>query len=575
MAGRIPQHFIEDLLSRVDIVDVISQRVELKKSGSNYSACCPFHNEKTPSFTVSQTKQFYHCFGCQENGTAISFIMNYDNMHFVDAVEMLAETVGLEVPREAGEKNRQDSRKPLYDIMQQCANYYYDQLKHSEAAVNYLKNRSLSGETAKKYGIGYAPEGWQNLEQVVTNASSQQLQALGMQIKNEKGRVYDRFRERIMFPIRDRRGRVIAFGGRILDKGEPKYLNSPETLLFHKGEELYGLFEARKSAQDKATVIIVEGYMDVVALSQHGIHNAVATLGTATSTAHIESLFRIVPNLVFCFDGDRAGREAAWRALKVTLPALHDGRDAHFSFLPNGEDPDSFISANGQAAFSDFLGNALAATDFMLQHLSIDLDISEVGGKARLAQLSKPLVDTLPDSIYKQLTVQKIETLIGTSLGSPVIDPVQQIPEQSQTESNNTPPRHSASPSILRRAVALVLQKPVIVKTLDVTLPASKNQSVGEELFKQLISLCKATPEIKTAGLLEHFRDSSMFSGLGKLASQDLLPNGVEISEEAAAQELNDIIIKLDFMARKRDADLVPGSHRMGLMGTRKNQKPS
>ena len=572
MAGRIPQHFLDDLLSRIDIVDVISQRVELKKSGSNYSACCPFHNEKTPSFTVSQTKQFYHCFGCQANGTAISFIMNYDNMHFVDAVEMLAESIGMEVPREAGDQGRRDSRKPLYDMMQQCANWYYAQLKQSEQAVEYLKNRALSGETAKRFGIGYAPDGWHNLQAAIPEASEAQLLSLGMQIRNDNNRVYDRFRDRIMFPIRDRRGRVIAFGGRVLSKGEPKYLNSPETVLFHKGEELYGLYEARKSAQDKSSLLIVEGYMDVVALSQHGVHNAVATLGTATTASHIETLFRIVPNLFFCFDGDRAGREAAWRALKVTLPALHDGRDAHFVFLPNGEDPDSFISNQGQAAFNEFMKGALSATDFMLQHLAADLDTTEVGGKARLAQLSKPLIETMPDSIYKQLTLQKLENLIGTSLGEKPQESEKKIGQEAQKANTANKPAH---PTILRRAVALVLQKPAIAKQLTHLPPDPDTQSVGDQLLYQLVKLCQETPEITTAGLLEHYRDSSMFKGLGKLAALDLLPNGAEISEEAAKQELNDIIVKMTFMARKRDADLIPGSLKKGLLGARINQKKS
>ena len=568
MAGRIPQHFIDELLSRVDIVDVINQRVELKKSGSNYSACCPFHNEKTPSFTVSQTKQFYHCFGCQANGTAISFIMNYDNMHFVDAVETLADSVGLEVPREAGDQNRLDSRKPLYDIMNQCANWYYTQLKQSATAVSYLKNRGISGETAKRFGIGYAPEGWQNLQPAVSNASETQLLTLGMLIKNDRGRVYDRFRQRIMFPIRDRRGRVIAFGGRVLEKEEPKYLNSPETSLFHKGEELYGLFEARKSAQAQSAVLVVEGYMDVVSLSQHGVENAVATLGTATSASHIETLFRIVPNIVFCFDGDRAGREAAWRALKVTLTTLTDGRDAHFAFLPAGEDPDSYIASYGRNAFADFLKNALSATDFLLEHLCRDLDINDVGGKARLAQLGKPLIEAMPDGIYKQLTVQKIETLIGASLGEEIqtISPAQNPAETEEKE------KSSANPSLMRRSVALILQKPAIVKGLEVKLENPDVNSVGEKLLSQLLQLCHETPEISTAGLLEHFRDSSMFKGLGKLASQDLLPDGTEISEEAAALELTDIINRLNRLAHKRDADLVPGDMRMGLMSARQNR---
>ncbi|CAG0878787.1 unnamed protein product [Cyprideis torosa] len=484
MAGRIPQAFIDDLLSRIDIVDVISARVELKKSGANYSACCPFHNEKTPSFTVSQSKQFYHCFGCQANGSAISFLMNYDQLHFVDAIETLAQTIGMEVPREADAQNRENSRKPLFDIMEQCAHFYIERLKKSPDAVEYLKRRKLSGETARKFGIGFAPRGWQNLETGV-KADHEKLIKLGMQIRSDEGRVYDRFRERIMFPIRDRRGRVIAFGGRILDTGEPKYLNSPETPLFHKSEELYGFFEARKHATSCGKILVVEGYMDVVALSQHGVENTVATLGTATSTQHIELLFRTVPDIYFCFDGDRAGKEAAWRALKATLPALQDGRNAHFSFLPNGEDPDSYISKFGKDAFNTFLSNAITASEFLVSHLSQDLDTAEIGGKARLAQLSKPLIKTLPNGIYKQLTIKTIEDIIGTKLGT--IEAEQNLPSQENeharpsraTPVTNNNPSRSHHSSVLKRAVCLLLQLPEVVRSIEIADPVFEADSPG------------------------------------------------------------------------------------------------
>ena len=584
MAGRIPQHFIDDLLSRIDIVDVIAARVQLKKSGSNYSACCPFHNEKTPSFTVSQTKQFYHCFGCQANGSAISFLMNYDQLHFVDAIETLAQSIGLEVPREADEQNRENSRKPLFDIMTQCADFYFEQLRKSPEAVEYLKRRNLSGETAKKFGIGFAPQGWQNLEAAV-KADSEKLITLGMQIKNDAGRIYDRFRERIMFPIKDRRGRVIAFGGRILDKGEPKYLNSPETPLFHKGEELYGFFEARKQANAVGSILVVEGYMDVVALSQHGVENVVATLGTATSNNHIESLFRTVPDLYFCFDGDRAGKEAAWRALKAALPSLQDGRDAHFSFLPDGEDPDSYISKLGKEAFDTFLTSAITASEFLVAHLSEDLDTNEIGGKARLAQLSKPLISMLPDGVYKQLTINNVENIIGTSMGTitsePKPEPTSAKPESEYpgpSPQRSTPvarPRSRQHSAVLKRAVCLLLQMPELIQSVEVKEPAFSADSPGGELLLNLISLCKNRPEISTAGLLEHYRESPHFNGLCKLAAMDLLPDQLELTTDVAEHEFTDILAKLSQQSLKRDATLVDPRLQRGLLSVRnKNRKP-
>ncbi len=574
MAGRIPQQFIDDLLSRIDIVDVISARVPLKKSGSNYSARCPFHNEKTPSFTVSQTKQFYHCFGCHANGTAISFMMNYDQLHFVDAVETLAESIGLEVPREGVENEHENSRKPLFAIMERCARYYYEQLKMHSQAIAYLKNRRLSGEIAKKFGLGYAPAGWNNLQETMPDETATLL-TLGMQIKKSGGGVYDRFRDRIMFPIRDRRGRVIAFGGRILDKGEPKYLNSPETDLFHKGEELYGYYEARKAAQDIGEIIIVEGYMDVIALAEHGVENAVATLGTATTNYQIESLFRTVPSLVFCFDGDKAGKQAAWRALKACLPALRDGRDAHFAFLEQGDDPDSFITNHGRDAFENFIKQAIPLTDFMLQHLAHDLDITEVGGKARLANLAKPLIDTLPQGIYKKLTVKNLESVIGTSLDSTTRKQAGAGQVENKDHTRKADKLQNARSAILRRAATLLLQNPTLGSLVRDPDNLFDNESVGGEIFSKLIRLCKSHSEINTAGLLEHFRETPHFDGLSRLAYQPLLPNKAELSDEGMQQEFKDIMLKLKQYSLKKDARLVHPSQRKGLLSIPGKQNSS
>ncbi len=579
MSGFIPQHFIEELLSRIDIVDVIQPRVALKKSGSNYSACCPFHNEKTPSFTVSHSKQFYHCFGCQASGSAISFIMNYDQMHFVDAIEMLAESIGIEVPREKSDQAVKSSRKPLFEIMQQCANNYISHLKLSPEAISYLKDRQLSGETAKKFQLGFAPDGWNNLEKTIT-ATSKQLLALGMQIENENGRIYDRFRERIMFPIKDRRGRIIAFGGRVLDQGEPKYLNSPETELFHKGEELYGLFEARKSANELGNILIVEGYIDVIALSQHGIENAVATLGTATSRSHIETLFRVVPNLIFCFDGDRAGREAAWRALKATIPALRDGRDAHFLLLEDGEDPDTLVTNHGKKAFVALLNSALSVTDFLIDHLSFGLDLSEIGDRAKIASIASPLIKLFPESIYKDLTIKKIENVIGTTFKSDshipdhtfnsfAPDPRPQPGYPSNVVRNNTP---AASAKLLRKGVCLVLQYPFVASHQAGKDLQFNTNSTGSQLFMRLIQICEQNPKMTTASLLEHFRETDHFSGLSKLAIHPLLPDDLEMSKEEALQMFADILQRLNRHSIKRNVHLVDPSHQTGLLSIRNKQ---
>ncbi|NIP82922.1 MAG: DNA primase, partial [Gemmatimonadetes bacterium] len=352
MAGRIPRQFIDDLLSRVDIVDVVDEYVPLKKGGKDHKACCPFHNEKTPSFTVSADKQFYHCFGCGAHGTAIGFLMEYAHMDFVEAVEDLAARAGLEVPREAGSGQREESLQPIYDILARASAWYQKQLRqHPEAgsAKDYLKGRGLSGEIAAQFQLGFAPTGWDNLLGAIgaTDAERALMARAGLLVDKGGGGFYDRFRGRVIFPILDRRGRTIGFGGRVLGDDTPKYLNSPESAIFHKGRELYGLYQARKAAGKPERLIVVEGYMDVVALAQHGIRNAVATLGTAATEAHLEQLFRVSQDVVFCFDGDEAGRRAAWRALETALPAMHDGRQAFFMFLPEGQDPDSLVRERG------------------------------------------------------------------------------------------------------------------------------------------------------------------------------------------------------------------------------------
>ncbi|MFI8748126.1 DNA primase [Pseudomonas sp. NPDC077186] len=425
MAGLIPQSFIDDLLNRTDIVDVVSSRIQLKKTGKNYSACCPFHKEKTPSFTVSPDKQFYYCFGCGAGGNALGFVMDHDQLEFPQAIEELAKRAGMDVPREEGGRGRtprQPVDSPLYPLLEAAAEHYRQALKshpQRKYAVDYLKGRGLTGEIARDFGLGFAPPGWDNLLKQLGGDVLQQKAMIdaGLLIENaENGRRYDRFRDRIMFPIRDSRGRVIAFGGRVLGDDKPKYLNSPETPVFHKGQELYGLFEARKHNRDLDEIMVVEGYMDVIALAQQGLRNAVATLGTATSEEHLKRLFRIVPSVLFCFDGDAAGRNAAWRALESTLPSLQDGRRARFLFLPEGEDPDTLVRAEGTDAFRARINqHAQPLADYFFQQLSEEADPRSLEGKAHLVTLAAPLIDKIPGNNLRALMRQRLSEITGLS----------------------------------------------------------------------------------------------------------------------------------------------------------------
>ncbi len=424
--ARIPEKFIDDLLDRVDIVEVIDRRVKLRKSGKNFSACCPFHDEKTPSFSVNPEKQFFYCFGCGAGGNAIGFVMDYERMEFPEAIESLAQTCGLEVPREEarpGEKPAQDSNRPLLEQLEQAARFYEHGLRHHEQAsraVAYLKSRGLSGEIARQFRVGFAPPGWDNLLTTLGNQETPQrlLMTGGMLVKNDKNRVYDRFRDRIMFPILDARGRVIAFGGRVLGDDKPKYLNSPETPVFQKSRELYGLYQARKSERSLERIVVVEGYMDVIALAQFGITYAVATLGTATSEAHLERLFRHVPEVVFCFDGDEAGRKAAFRALEATLPAMEDGRQARFLFLAEGEDPDTVVRDKGREHLEHLFDTATPLETFLFTRLAEGIDTGTLDGKARFAKMAAPFLAQLPEGVFKALMYQALAERTGIDIDS-------------------------------------------------------------------------------------------------------------------------------------------------------------
>jgi len=528
MAGKIPEKFIDELLARIDIVDVIDARVPLKKAGRDYKACCPFHDEKTPSFTVSQTKQFYHCFGCGAHGSAIGFLMEYERMSFPEAVEELARRAGMEVPHEARAVREQpDQSAALLEILAQadrCFRRWLREHPQASEAVDYLKRRGLSGEIAADFGLGYAPEGWDNLLKAIgtTDAARQALLTAGLIVKKDSGGHYDRFRHRIMFPIHDHRGRLVGFGGRVLDKSEPKYLNSPETPLFHKGRELYGLFRARDALKREGRVVVVEGYMDVVSLAQFGIDYAVATLGTATTRDHLERLFRHVSEVVFCFDGDRAGRDAAWRALENTLPALHEGRQVSFLFLPEGEDPDTLVRKEGAEVFGARLRSAIPLPDYFFQHLAAQVDLGRLDGRARFVELARPYLSKLPAGVLRQLMLGRLADLSQlpvTELGK-TVDPGVKPANRARREGSGS--SGQGRPSLVRSAVALLLLQPELIRHLgEMGVLEELRDRPGVDLLLDLATLVRQRPNLKTGAILEHFRDSVHQPALAKLASRD------------------------------------------------------
>ncbi len=527
MAGRISQQFIDDLLSRVDIVELVDTRVPLKKAGKNHQACCPFHNEKSPSFTVSQAKQFYHCFGCGEHGNAISFLMEFDRLDFVDAVEELAAHCGMEVVREEStaspaEQRRQQQiyqqKQDDYDLMNQVSLFYQRQLKQStdkDSAIAYLKGRGLSGEVVKRFGIGYISDAWDGMMNVFgqNSQANQQLVDLGMAIAGDKNRPYDRFRGRIMFPIRDKRGRVIGFGGRVLGDEKPKYLNSPETRIYHKGQELYGLYEAKQANKQLKCLVVVEGYMDVVALAQHGVEYAVASLGTATTFEQLQTLFRTVPEVICCYDGDRAGRDAAWRAMDNALPLIRDGFSLKFVFLPDDEDPDSLIRAQGQQAFEHILETAMPLSKFLFDHLIKQVDMHSLEGRAALVESFQPYLAKLPESILKSAILNEIANNFGT--GSE-----QLLARLSHSGSNmakvHRPKSHNKVTPV-RLAIVLLLEHPHIVKALPDFSVLQPLEIPGVDLLNQLLAICQERPNIKTSQLLEGFRGTEQGKHLAKL----------------------------------------------------------
>lgn len=548
MAGRIPRQFIDELMLRSDIVEVIDARVPLKKAGKDYKACCPFHQEKTPSFTVSADKQFYHCFGCGQHGTVIGFLMEYDRMSFPEAVEELARRAGMEIPKEAGVFEPEPSGD-LLELLREASRFYRAQLREYQPAIDYLKQRGITGEVARDFELGYAPESWDSLVRALgkDTAAREAMVRAGLAVKKDGGGYYDRFRARVMFPIYDHRGRIVGFGGRIISKGEPKYLNSPETPLFHKGRELYGLFRARDAIRRAGRAMVVEGYMDVVAVAQFGIDYVVATLGTATTRDHLERLFRHAPEIVFCFDGDRAGREAAWRALETTLDVLRDGLQASFLFLPDGEDPDTLVRKEGKETFEALIRKATPLTDFLFQGLSAKVDLDRLDGRARLVELAKPLLSKIQAGVLHQMMLKKLAELaqldagkLGAVVKGPAPEPLQ--PQKRQFSRNVSGPKEP--PSLMRRAIALLLQYPILASRVRSNC-GELSQLAGAEVFEAVLKVAGTRPDVKTGAILESFRDTEYEAVVEKLA---FLADPA--TDRALEPEFDDLLLKLQEEAR-------------------------
>lgn len=531
MAGRIPQQFIDHVISRTDIVAVIEERIALKRAGRDYKACCPFHNEKTPSFTVSSEKQFYHCFGCGAHGSVVGFLMEYAGLDFVEAIQELAERLGVEVPRDDSAGTEREDWTDLYAILDRASAFYREELRNHPQAVKYLKGRGLDGRIAAEFAIGYAPPAWDSVLQAFGDSKEARdlLMRAGLVTRNDEGRTYDRFRGRIIFPIHGRRGQVVGFGGRALGDETPKYLNSPETSVFHKGRELYGLFQLSNVNRRPERVLVVEGYMDVVALAQCDIRYSVATLGTASTNEQAEQLFRTSQNVIFCFDGDPSGRKAAWRALETVLPLLRDGRSVEFMFLPEGEDPDSVVRELGREAFLALIENATSLSTFLFDQLLGQTDVETLEGRARLIELAKPLLNRLPNGAFQQLTVRKLGELVG--MGVDELSPLVKVRQNKPKASIPTRPQERRTPpSLVRTIIRMLLHQPGLVSLADNTERLKSLNRIGVPLLVELLEFLTERPDVTTGEIIEHFRSSEEGRHLAKLAAWNppLLSQGLE-----------------------------------------------
>ncbi|ELY7390856.1 DNA primase [Cronobacter universalis] len=570
MAGRIPRVFINDLLARTDIVDLIDARVKLKKQGKNYHACCPFHNEKTPSFTVNGEKQFYHCFGCGAHGNAIDFLMNYDKLEFVETVEELAAMHNLEVPFEAGNGPTQierHQRQTLYELLDGLNGFYRQalQAQSGEPARHYLAKRGLSDSVIERFAIGYAPPGWDNALKRFGNNSENRKSLIdaGMLVTNDNGRSYDRFRERVMFPIRDKRGRVIGFGGRVLGDALPKYLNSPETDIFHKGRQLYGLYEVQQSDPNPPRLLVVEGYMDVVALAQYDINYAVASLGTATTAEHIQMLFRATNTVICCYDGDRAGRSAAWRALETALPYMTDGRQLRFMFLPDGEDPDTLVRKEGKAAFEARMEQAQPLSTFLFNSLLPQVDLSTPDGRAQLSTLALPLISQVPGETLRIYLRQEL----GNKLG--ILDDSQlERLMTRQADNSQTRPAPTLKRTTMRILIGLLVQNPELAPLVPSLAALDKTKLPGLELFSELVNTCLSQPGLTTGQLLEHYRGTKEAATLEKLSTWDDIADK-DIAEKTFTDALDHMF---DSVLELRLTELIARSRTQGLSAAEREE---
>jgi DNA primase len=587
MAGRIPQAFIDELIARADIVEIIGSRVPLKRAGREYKACCPFHDEKTPSFWVSPDKQFYHCFGCGVHGTALGFLMEYDRLPFPEAVEDLANRLGLTVPHEAGRAPGSfatgaaastDDTAPLYELLARVADYYRSALPRSERASAYAAQRGLTAETIERFRIGYASESWNDVLHRFGGGEREQtaLLAAGLIVERERAGgsgggssggggsggdgYYDRFRDRLMFPIRDTRGRVIGLGGRVLGSGEPKYLNSPETALFHKGKELYGLYETRLARRPLRRLLVVEGYMDVVRLHQAGVTDAVATLGTATTPEHLRRAFRLVSEVVFCFDGDRAGRTAAWRALQQALPEAREGRELRFLFLPEGEDPDSLVGREGAEQFAARLDTAVPLSEYLIAQLGEQADVSHADGKAHFVALVRPLLEKIAPGVYRELVLDRVAAAIGLApqrlqqwLAVPeaASSSPPRMAEAAAARRTRAPLRPVGRGSLVTQAITLLLHFPAAASAVSEQqrLELTRMNQPGVAALIALLEQLQASPAATMAQTLERWRDRPEYRRLCELAaSEPLVPD-----QAAASQELRQAVVRmLDSELRRR-----------------------
>ncbi|HZC87283.1 MAG TPA: DNA primase [Steroidobacteraceae bacterium] len=577
--GRIPQHFIDELIARTDIVELIGGRVPLKKSGREYKACCPFHAEKTPSFWVSPDKQFYHCFGCGKHGTALGFLMDHDHMAFPEAVEELATRLGLEVPHEGGvDRSAQRADEPLYDLMARVARFYTEQLAREPRAREYLAKRGLTAATQERFAIGYAPDSWNELLRRfgASDGERKRLSEAGLIIERERGagregeHYYDRFRDRVMFPIRDARGRVIAFGGRVIDAGEPKYLNSPETVLFHKGRELYGLYETRRARRSLDRLVVVEGYMDAVSLHQAGVEYAVATLGTATTAEHFRRIFRLVPAVVFAFDGDRAGRAAAWRALQQALPEAREGREIRFLFLPQGQDPDTLILAEGRTAFEARLALAVPLSEYLVRELSEQGDLGSADGRARFAEQARPLFARVPEGVYRELLLERLAQVVGLSaarleaLWSTGKSDAPAASAPARPIAAARPARGAGRGSLVRQAIVRLLHFPAIAPEVTAAERAGLDASEepGAALLRELLDDLRARPAQIPAQVIQRWAGHKDSETLQKLLGREEVITGAA----AAAEELRAALLKLADQAAGRRLEALEAKSRSGSL---------